>query len=248
MVENLINLKKINKKLGVSLNKQDSSIFKKIKPGLYSSLDIPFLFDNNACNTSIHSILTTEEIIEATSNYNLKCKTDNIPIIDENSFIFAYDIGYDVFIFNTNTSSIYYSGEVTFYEQVLLHVNLTDIINSLVKIEEEDTFIFKFTDSEIDSLNPQKNLHLYNFLSKIQYGIVDIDFKYNYNENEVKDKISFIYGFNYLKTINNDNNIFIFGTTKNNKELAFDLINNNILLIINENYIPLDINLSLIRE
>lgn len=220
--------------LDLNLELSDSvfSSFKTMPYGIVNARSFEFLYNNSNYTSIIEKILNPEEIVIVTNEHRVKS------LINNHTMVIAIDPAGFYICLSLKSLKIF----ILYEDQILLLDSLEKLIDTIV------FSIFEFTHSDMKILNPSNNSNLSNFLLNIRYGITDIDFKYKYKGKKFKDKIYFIYGFNYLKTINNDNNIFIFGTTKNNKELAFDLINNNILLIINENYIPLDINLSLIRE
>lgn len=244
MVEHLIKLDRIKKSLNISINIDDEKIFHTMKSGYYSSPDIGFIFDSKEYIVSIHEILDANTIIKITKSYQKQIMLDELPIMDDNSFIFATDIGGDYFVFNATTSTVYYCGELNFYQLSEISMTFSKLISSLSKHSvENECFIFKFTDNEIFSLNHIKNPILADFLSRVQYGLNDIPINYVYNDVICSDTIDFIYGFDYLKTINNTINFkFNFGTTTSGKELYLDLSNGNVIVSVDSfvsNYIDI---------
>lgn len=201
--------------------------------GYYSSHDISFIFDEHEHTVSIHEILDARTILQVTKSYQKQIVNDELPIIVDNSFIFATDIGGDYFVFNATNSTVYYCGEVNFYNFSAINITFSELISSLSKYTKEDEcFTFKFTDDEISLLNSINSPLLSDFLSRVQYGMNDIPISYVYNDVICFDTIDFIYGFDYLKIINNTIN-FNFGKTASNKEIFIDLSNGN--LIVYEN-------------
>ena len=231
MVENLINLKNIDKKLNISVDKIILKIFKEQESGLFSSKEISFIFDNKENFVSLKKILNETEIVKINKDYLKQIKRDNLPEFPKNSFIFGEDIGGDLFILNCSDNNIYFSGEITFYNFVNLNINVFDFFKTIEKKEENLEEIFlKFSEEEIKILNKNNNKILNEFLKLINYGLNDIKINYLKNNKLIDDSISFIYGFEYLNSVNNDPNYFYFGETLKNKNLVLDLQNGNILI------------------
>lgn len=242
MVKNLIKLDKIKKSLNISINLNDEQIFKTLNSGYYLSPEISFVFDDKEHIVSVYEILDAKSILTETKSYQTQILRDKLPNMPKSSFIFATDIGGDYFVFDSINRTVYYCGEVNFYHFSKLSISFSALIQSLSSNREDDEcFIFKFTDDEICSLNSMNNTILADFLTRVQYGINDIQISYVYNDNVYSDTIDFIYGFNYLKTINNAiTTKFYFGKTISDKELSLDLLNGNLIFsdnIVISNYL-----------
>lgn len=224
MVENLINLNKLKKDLHLSFKKDDEKIFSSMKSGFYTCPDISFTFDGIVFDVSLYEILDTISIIKQNKEHKKNSSTGDIPLMPYNSFIFANDIGGDFFIFNLNDSCLYYCGEINFYSFSLLSVSIIDLMGMLSEKEDPSNFIFKFSEDEIKLLTNEKGDILLNFLQKVNYGITDIKFSYSQDSQVFYDTIDFIYGFDYMKSINsNDSDLFVFGKTLHNKEIALNV-------------------------
>lgn len=238
----MIKLDKIKKSLNVSFNVDDEKAFKKMNSGYFLSPDISFVFDGKEHIVSVYEILDAKSILKETKSYQTQILRDNLPIMPNNSFIFATDIGGDYFVFNAENSTIYYCGEVNFYHFSALYISFSELIDSLEENEQDDEcFVLKFTDDEIYLLNHINNPMLADFLSCIHYGINDIQISYVYNDVVYCDTIDFVYGFDYLKTINNTiTTKFNFGKTISDKELSLDLSTGNLIIsndIVVSNYL-----------
>ena len=244
MVENLIKLDKIKKSLNISINVDDEKIFNKMNSGYYLSPDISFVFNAKGNIVSVYEILNAKSILKETKSYQTQILRDKLPSMPNNSFIFATDIGGDYFVFNADTGLVYYCGEINFYHFSELSMPLSELINCLSENDEDDEcVIFKFTDNEICSLNHINSPILADFLSIVKYGINHIHITYVYKNIKYCDTIDFIYGFDYLRTINNSvTTKFNFGKTSSDKELFIDLSNGDVIIsddIVISNYLDI---------
>lgn len=240
----MIKLDKIKKSLNISINVDDEKIFNTMKSGYYLSPDISFVFDDKVNIVSVYEILDARSILKETKSYQIQISRDKLPSMPNNSFIFATDIGGDYFVFNADTGLVYYCGEINFYHFSELSLTLSELIDSLSENDKDDEcVIFKFTDNEICSLNHINSPIFADFLTRVQYGMNDIHITYVYNNIEYCDTIDFIYGFDYLRTINNSlTTKFNFGKTISDKELFVDISNGNVIIsddIVASNYLDI---------
>lgn len=235
MVGNLIKLNKLKKSMNLSFKKDDEQIFSSINSGFYVSLDISFTFDNTVCDVSLYEILDSASMIKQNKDHKKNALNGDIPLMPTNSFIFANDIGGDFFVFNLNDSCLYYCGEVNFYNFSLLSISITDLLDMLTEQEPPVPFVFKFTEDEIKELTNKKGDILFKFLEKVEYGINDIKFSYSKNNQVFHDTIDFIYGFDYLKSINSvDSDLFVFGKDSKNNDIALNVNSGDLSFVVSE--------------
>lgn len=235
MEDILINLINIKKHFNISIEQKILEIFKNQEFGFcfFKSNEIVFYFENKKYSTSIYEIFNEKKIIKVTKDYLNQIKRDKLPKFPDNSFIFGEDIGGDYFVLNCSDNNIYFCGEVTFYNFVNLKINIFDFLNDIEKTEISFPDInFKLSFEEIKILNKNNNKILSDFLNLINYGINDIKIQYIEDKFKINDSINFIYGFEYLHSINNEQNnkYFYFGETLNNKKIILNTENGDILL------------------
>lgn len=227
----MINLININKELNLSIDNNISDIFNIQEFGNFNSTEISFIFDNKKNSVSLYEIFNENDIVKVNKDYLKQIKRDKLPELPKNSFIFGVDIGGDFFLLDCSDYNVYFCGEITFYNFVNLKINIFDFFKSIKKENKlSEDIILKLSNEEIKSLNKNNNEILNTFLKLINYGLNDIKIQYFENDILVNDSISFIYGFDYLMSVNKNSKYFYFGETLKNKNLIIDTDNGQILL------------------
>lgn len=184
----MIDIKKIAKKLNLTIKDSDILIFKNLKTGYISSEPISYIFDDYPDSVVFKEIYSTEKIITETFEYNEKSIGSDIPLIPAHCFILGEDIGDDPIIYNSITGQLLFACELTWYEPVEILNTLEKLPALLKDVSDVDDFtttngkieLSKFDLSDIDSLllslNIPKTDQLVHFLLSLNVGTMECKF------------------------------------------------------------------------
>ena len=257
----MINIKKVAKKLNLTIKESDFLILNNLRTGYISSDPISYIFDDYPSSVVFKEIYSSEKIIKETFEHNEKMLDTNLPPIPSDCFVLGCDIGNDPIIYNSLTGQLLFAGEPTWYELVEMLNTIERLPELLKPVSDFDYFavtnkieLTRFNLSNVDSLLSSLNIIktdvLVHFLLSLNLGTMERKFfKYFQNGTELQTFISLIYSKNLIieKTkkyrnntlnspfiISGSHKFLVFGEEMGGYSIGLDLKSYSIFIIEDE--------------